>query len=303
MLINMKTPIFTGSGTAIVTPFRKDDVLKVDFDKFAELLDFQVNGGTACVVVCGTTGENATQTIDEHMATVDFATKYIAGRTKVVAGVGSNDTMTALEIGVAAKASGVDGIMMVTPYYNKATQTGLVKHFTYVADRLDLPMIMYNVPGRTSVNMTADTYKILSQHPNINGIKEASADVTLFGTTRALVGDDLFIWSGNDDNTVPFMVLGAVGVISVASNIVPDVISQMCQFALDGDFASAAAMHLKYMDLFNKLFIEVNPMPVKTALNLMGMDVGEMRLPLCEMAPANIEKLRQSMIAVGMTAV
>ena len=299
----MKTPIFTGSGTAIVTPFRKDDVLKVDYDKFAELLDFQVAGGTSCVVVCGTTGENSTQTIDEHMATVDFAAKHIAGRIKVVAGVGSNDTMTALEIGEAAAASGVDGIMMVTPYYNKATQTGLVKHFTYVADRVSVPMIMYNVPSRTTVTISADTFKVLSSHPNINGIKEASADLTLFGTTRALVGDDLFIWSGNDDNTVPFMALGAIGVISVASNIIPAEIAQMCQFALDGDFASAAAMHHKYMDLFNKLFIEVNPQPVKTALNLMGMDIGGMRLPLCEMAPANVDKLRQSMIDAGMTVV
>ena len=297
----MKTPIFTGSGTAVVTPFRKDDVLKVDFDKFAELLDFQVKGNTSCIVICGTTGENATQPINEHIQVVDFAVRHIAGRAKVVAGVGSNDTMTAIELATAAKESGADGIMMVTPYYNKATQLGLVKHFSYVADRIDLPMIVYHVPSRTTVNIAADTYIELAKHPNINGIKEASGDFTLFGTVRAAVGDELNFWSGNDDNTVPMMALGALGVISVASNIIPDVIAQLCGFCLEGDFAAASALHLKYMDLFNKLFIEVNPQPVKTALNLMGFDVGGFRLPLCEMAPANVEKLRQAMVAVGLT--
>lgn len=294
----IKTPIFTGSGTAIVTPFASDG--KINKAKMAELLDFQIAGGTAAIIVNGTTGENATQPLDEHVDLVDFAVKHVAGRCKVIAGVGSNDTSTALHLATQAKASGVDGILMVTPYYNKTTQRGLIKHFTYVADRVDIPMILYNVPGRTTLSIAAETYQILAEHPNINGIKEASADFTLTSTTRALVGDKLHLWSGNDDNTVPMMALGAIGVISVASNVIPDVIAKMCDLALAGDFKAAAQLHFKYIDLFNKLFIEVNPIPVKAALNLMGMEVGEPRLPLCEMDPQNLEKLRQSMQQVGL---
>lgn len=293
----IKTPIFTGSGTAVVTPFQGG---KADYQKMGELIDFQIQGGTSAIIVNGTTGENATQPVEEHASLVDFCVKHAAGRVKIVAGVGSNDTQTSLYLATRAKESGVDGILMVTPYYNKTTQAGLVKHFTYVADRVEIPMILYNVPSRTTMTISADTYKELSKHPNINGIKEASGDLTLYGTTRVIVGDDLFVWSGNDDNTVALMSLGAIGVISVAANIIPREISELCRLCLDGDFKSAAKLHFKYMDLFNKLFIEVNPMPVKTALNLMGKDVGEVRLPLCEMAPGNIEKLKASMGAAGL---
>ena len=293
----MKTPIFTGAATAIVTPFRGNTT---DFDKMAELIDIQYKGGISCIIVCGTTGENATQPIAEHEALVDFCVKHNAGRMKIVAGVGSNDTMTSVRLATSAKASGADGILMVTPYYNKTSQRGLVQHFSTVADRVDIPMILYNVPGRTGIGFTADTYKILSKHPNINGIKEASGDFSLFSRTRALCGDDLFIWSGNDDNTIPMMSMGALGVISVASNIVPQVVTDICKLCFNNDFKGATDLYIKYTDLFEKLFIEVNPIPVKTAMNLLGMDVGNLRLPLYEMAPDTLEKLKASLINAGL---
>ncbi len=293
----MKTPIFTGAATAIVTPFRED---KIDFDKMAELIDLQYKGGISAIIVCGTTGENATQPIVEHEELVNFCVKKNAGRMKIIAGVGSNDTMTSVRLASSAKASGADGILMVTPYYNKTTQRGLVQHFSTVADRVDIPMILYNVPARTGIGLTADTYKILSKHPNINGIKEASGDFSLFARTRALCGDDLFVWSGNDDNTIPMMAMGALGVISVASNIVPEAVTELCRLCLDKDFDAATKLYFKYAELFERLFIEVNPIPVKTAMNLMGMDVGKLRLPLVDMAPDTLEKLKVSLTNVGL---
>lgn len=294
----MKTPIFTGSCTAIVTPFRGNEV---DYDKMAELIEHQYNGGTSAFLVCGTTGENATQPLSEHEKLVEFCVEKVAGRMKVIAGVGSNDTQTSVRLATSAKKSGVDGILMVTPYYNKTSQRGLVKHFSTVADQVDVPMILYNVPSRTGIGIAVDTYKILSKNPNINGIKEASGDFSLFSRTRALCGDDLYIWSGNDDNTIPMMSMGAKGVISVASNIVPEVVSKLCRLCLENDFEAATELYFEYADLFATLFIEVNPIPVKTAMNLMGMDVGDLRLPLCEMAPENIEKLKKSLMDAGLT--
>ena len=296
----MKTPIFTGSGTAIVTPFRKDDILKVDFQKFDELIEFQIAGGTSAIIVNGTTGENPTQTVEEHADVVRHAVKTINGRCKVVAGIGSNDTMTSLYFAEIAKECEVDGMLMVTPYYNKATPSGLIKHFSYVADRVDVPIILYNVPGRTSVSITLDVYKELAKHPNINGTKEASADFTLVGGILGECGDELNIWSGDDACTVPMMAIGALGVISVASNAIPDVVARLCKLCLDGDFKAAGELHRKYVTLFNAFFIEVNPQPIKTAMNLMGMDVGGFRLPLCDMQPANVEKLKAAMSAVGL---
>lgn len=293
----MKTPIFKGSCTAIVTPYTSDGI---DYEKMAELIDLQYAGGTSAIVVCGTTGENATQPVDEHEKLVDFCIKHNDGRMKMIAGVGSNDSNTALRLAKSAKASGADGILMVTPYYNKTSQRGLVEHFTYVADRVDVPMVLYNVPSRTGIGITAATYKTLSKHPNINGIKEASGDFSLFAQTRALCGDDLFIWSGNDDNTVPMMAMGALGVISVASNIVPRAVATLCELCLNGDFKAATEHYFKYADLYAKLFIETNPIPVKTAMNLMGMNVGQFRLPLVDMAPDNLEKLKASLRALGL---
>ena len=293
----MKIPIFTGSSTAIVTPFRDG---KVDYRKFAELIDFQIAGGTVAITVCGTTGESSTQSLEEHIATIDFCVKHVNGRIKVIAGTGSNDTQDALFLSQEAEKSGADAVLLVTPYYNKTTQRGLVKHFSFVADRINIPLILYNVPGRTGMTFTADTYKELSKHPNINGVKEASGNYNLISSTLAQCGDDLIVWSGNDEDVVAMMSLGAKGVISVLSNIAPAVTAEMTQLCLDGDFRSAAKIQLKYLDLIGKLFIEVNPMPIKAAMNLMGMDVGEPRLPLCDMAPENLEKLRKSMAAVGL---
>lgn len=293
----MKEPIFTGASTAIVTPFKG---YEVDYDKMAELIEQQYTGGISALIVCGTTGENATQPVSEHEELVDFCVKKNAGRMKIIAGVGSNDTMTSVRLATSAKNSGADGILMVTPYYNKTTQRGLIQHFSTVADTVNIPMIVYNVPSRTGIGCTAETYKELSKHPNINGIKEASGDFSLFSRTRALCGDDLFIWSGNDDNTVPMMSMGAKGVISVASNIVPQTVTDLCRLCLDGRFKEATDLYIKYADLFAKLFIEVNPIPVKTAMNLMGMNVGNLRLPLCDMAPENLEKLKAAMTGVGL---
>jgi len=293
----MKTPIFTGACTAIVTPFRG---YEIDYDKMAEIIEQQVSGGISALVVCGTTGENATQPVDEHEKLVDFCTEKVNGRMKVIAGVGSNDTMTSVRLAASAKKSGVDGILMVTPYYNKTTQRGLVKHFSTVADQVDIPMILYNVPSRTGVGIAVDTYKTLSKHPNINGAKEASGDLSLFARTRAACGDDLNIWSGNDDNTIPMMSMGAKGVISVASNIVPQVVTDICKLCFENRYQEASTLYFKFADLFAGLFMEVNPIPIKTAMNLMGMDVGNLRLPLCEMAPENLEKLKKIMVGAGL---
>lgn len=292
----MKTPIFTGSCTAIVTPYHNGTI---DYDKMAEYIDFQYEGGTSALVVCGTTGESATQTIVEHEQLIDFCVKKNEGRMKIIAGIGSNDTNTAFDLAVSSKASGADATLMVTPYYNKTSQRGLVQHFTYVADRVDLPMILYNVPSRTAIGIAAETYAILAKHPNINGVKEASGDFSLISRTVKLCGDDLYLWSGNDDNTLPLMAMGGKGVISVFSNILPRPMADICKFCLDGDFASARKVHIKYGNLFHDLFLETNPIPVKTAMNLMGMDAGELRLPLWEMGADNVEKLKASLLEVG----
>ena len=291
-----KTPIFKGSCTAIVTPFGENGI---DFDRMAELIDYQYDNGTAAVVVCGTTGENATLSRYEHEELIEFVCRYNNKRMKIIAGVGSNDTAKALGFAKCALRCDADGILMVTPYYNKATQEGLIKHFTYVADRIDIPMIVYNVPSRTSVGIKLQTYKELSKHPNINGIKEASADFSLFAATRAECGNDLFIWSGNDDNTVPMMALGALGVISVASNVVPAAVAKLCSLCLDGDFEQAQQLYFKYSRLFSDLFIETNPIPVKAAMKLIGLDCGSLRLPLTEISPQNFERLYETMRACG----
>ncbi len=293
----MKTPIFTGSSVAIITPFRDG---KVDFDKLGELIEFQIKGGTAAITVCGTTGESATQSLEEHVETVDYCVKKVAGRVKVIAGSGSNDTMAALELSLEAQKSKADALLMVTPYYNKATQRGLIEHYTYIADRVKLPIILYNVPGRTGVSFTVDTYKTLAKHPMVNGIKEASGNFALLTSTIVECGDEISVWSGNDNEVVPMMSLGAKGVISVAANIVPSVMAEMAGACLDGDFKRGSELQLEYLDLITKLFIEVNPIPIKAAMNLMGMDVGQTRLPLCDMEPQNLEKLRTALKRIGL---
>ena len=293
----MKTPVFTGLATAIITPFHDG---KVNYKKFGELIDLQIAGGASAIVVCGTTGESSTQSLDEHIATVDYCVKYVNSRAKVVAGAGSNDTHDALYLAQEAEKAGADALLMVTPYYNKTTQRGLIKHYSFVADRVNIPIIMYNVPSRTGLSFTADTYKELSKHPNINGVKEASGSISLVSATISACGDDFFVWSGNDTDTVPFMALGAKGVICTSSNIIPVDMADMTKLCLEGDFKSAAAIQLKYYDLIDKLFIEVNPMPLKAAMNILGMDVGEPRMPLCDLAPENFEKLKKSLAGAGL---
>jgi len=293
----MKAPVFEGSSVAIVTPFSGGHV---NYPKLAELIEQQIEGGTAAITICGTTGEGSTQTLEEHMATVDFCVKQVAGRVKVVAGAGSNDTMAAVLLSQEAEKSGADALLIVTPYYNKATQRGLVRHYNYIADRVNIPIILYNVPSRTGVSFTVGTYTELSKHPKINGVKEASGNFSLLASTLNTCGDEFNVWSGNDDEVVPMMSLGAKGVISVAANIIPTEMARMTKACLKGDFKSGAELQLKYLDLINKLFIEVNPIPVKTAMNLMGMDVGDLRLPLCDMDPVNLEKLKVSLQQVGL---
>lgn len=294
----MRTPVFTGNCPALVTPFDQNG--NIDYDVFGRLIDEQIAAGVDAVCVCGTTGESATMTIREHIAAVDFCTKHVNHRVKVVAGSGSNDTSAAVYLSQHAQDSGADALLLVTPYYNKATQTGLIKHYEYIAERTNLPIIMYNVPSRTGVSFTAETYKVLSENPKINGVKEASGNFSLVAHTRHLCPDDFYIWSGNDDQVVPMMSLGAKGVISVVSNIAPEVMVKMSHLCLEGRFAEASEIQIQYMDLIDALFCEVNPIPVKTALNLMGKQAGPLRLPLCEMTEKNLVSLRTAMERVGL---
>lgn len=294
----VKVPVFKGSCTAIVTPFNEHSV---DYERLKKNIEFQYENGTSALVVCGTTGENATHTPNEHDELVRVTVRTVNGRMKVIAGIGSNNTANALRAAEDAKYSGADAVLMVTPYYNKTTQKGLIEHFSYVADRVDVPMILYNVPSRTGIGISADTCKALSQHPNINGIKEASGDIALAAKIRSLCGDDLYIWSGNDDCTIPLMSLGALGVISVASNIVPGAVAKLCALCLEGSYAEATELYAKYASLFSALFIETNPIPVKAALKMMGMDSGILRLPLTEISQESFETLLKAMRDAGIS--
>ena len=267
----MKTPLFHGSCTAIITPWCENGI---DYDRFSRLIEHQFENGTAALLVCGTTGENATMSENEHNELVRFAVNASSGRMKIIAGVGSNDTEKALRFAQNAKAVGADGILMVTPYYNKTSQRGLISHFNYVADRVDLPMILYNVPGRTGMSIAPDTYEVLAGHPRINGVKEASGDLSLAAEIRSRCGDELNLWSGNDENTIPMMALGAHGVISVASNLVPGVMTKLCALCENGDYPAAVQLYSRYSDLFKALFMETNPIPVKAAMKLAGLDSG-----------------------------
>ena len=289
----MRTPVFTGSCPALVTPFDQNNI--INYDAFGRLIDAQIEAGVDAVCVCGTTGESATMSIREHIAAVEFCVKRVNHRVKVIAGAGSNDTSAAVYLSQHAQDSGADALLHVTPYYNKASQAGLIKHYEYIADRVELPIILYNVPGRPGVSFTAETYKVLSENPKINGVKEASGNFSLLAHTRFLCGDDFFIWSGNDDQVVPMMALGAKGVISVASNIVPKVMVKMSHLCLDNDFAAASRLQIQYMDLIDALFTEVNPIPIKAAMNLLGMEAGPLRLPLCDISEKNLEVLHRAM--------
>ncbi len=294
----MRTPVFTGSCPALVTPFDQNG--SINYKAFAALIDAQIEAGVDAVCVCGTTGESATMSIREHIAAVEFCVKQVAGRVKVIAGAGSNDTSAAVYLSQHAQDSGADAVLHVTPYYNKASQTGLIKHYEYIADRCDLPIILYNVPSRTGVSFTAETYRVLSQNPKINGVKEASGNFSLLAHTRFLCPDDFYIWSGNDDQVVPMMALGAKGVISVVSNICPEVMVKMSHLCLENNFEAASKIQIAYMDLIDALFCEVNPIPVKAAMNLMGMEAGPLRLPLCDISEKNLVTLRAALERFGL---
>ncbi len=294
----VKAPLFKGSCTAIVTPFSEQGI---DYARLEQNLDFQFENGTSAIVVNGTTGENATLLSNERDEMVRFTVNHVRGRMKVIAGIGGNNTLNALKSAENAKAAGADGVLMVTPYYNKSSQTGLIKHFTYVADRVDLPLILYNVPSRTGIGIQASTYYELSKHPNINGAKEASGDITLAVETRSLCGDNLFLWSRNDANTISLMALGALGVISVASNILPGVVAKLCSLCLEEDFSGATELYRKYERLFAALFIEVNPMPVKAAMKLLEMDTGILRLPLTDISEEHLAYLLKVMRESGLS--
>ena len=289
----MRIPVFTGVCPALVTPFHESG--GINYDSFGKLIDYQISAGVDAVCVCGTTGESATMSIREHIAAVEYCVKRVNGRVKVIAGCGSNDTSAAVYLSQHAQDSGADALLHVTPYYNKATQEGLIRHYEFIAARVDLPIVLYNVPGRTGVSFTAETYHRLAQYPNINGVKEASGNFSLLAHTRALCGDDFYIWSGNDDQVVPMMALGAQGVISVAANIIPEVMAQMTHLCLNHDMGAAAKLQLEYTELFDALFAEVNPIPIKTAMNLLGMDMGALRLPLCEMSEKNLISLKSAL--------
>ena len=294
----MREPVFTGACTAIVTPFDANGA--VNYDAFGKLIDQQIAAGVDAICVCGTTGETSTLSIREHIAVVEYCVKRVNHRVKVVAGAGSNDTSAAVYLSQHAQDSGADALLLVTPYYNKASQTGLIKHYEYIADRVELPIILYNVPSRTGVSFTAETYKTLSENPKFNGVKEASGNFSLLAHTRYLCGDDFYIWSGNDDQVVPMMSLGAKGVISVVCNIMPELMVDMSHACLEGDFEKAGKLQIEYMDFIDSLFIEVNPIPIKCAMNLVGMEAGPLRLPLCDMAPKNVEIMKAAMKRVGL---
>ena len=294
----MREPVFTGVCPALVTPF--DESGAINYDAFARQIDFQIDNHVDAVCVCGTTGETSTLSIREHIAAVEFCVKHVDRRVKVIAGAGSNDTSAAVYLSQHAQDSGADALLIVTPYYNKCSQTGLIKHYEYIADRVELPIILYNVPSRTGVGFTADTYKVLSGNPKINGVKEASGNFSAMATMMNLADGQVDLYSGNDDQIVPLLALGGKGVISVLSNIAPAQTHAICQAFFDGNPAESARLQLAAIPLITELFREVNPIPVKAAMNLMGKGVGPLRLPLTEMEPQNQEKLRAAMTAYGL---
>ena len=290
----MRTPVFTGVCPALVTPFHESG--GVNFEAFAKLIDYQIRGGVSALCVCGTTGESSTMTREERDTAIKFCVEQAAGRVKVIAGTGSNSTSVTVELSQRAQDMGADALLLVTPYYNKASQAGLIQHYETVAASVHLPLILYNVPGRTGVSFTAETYRRLAENPQINGVKEASGNFDLITHTRALCPEDFYIWSGNDDQVVPMMALGAKGVISVASNIIPEPMAELCRLCLAGDFEHAVSLQIKYTSLFDALFADINPIQIKTAMNLLGMDMGGLRLPLCAPSEANLQRLKQELI-------
>ena len=294
----MKNTIFTGSGVAIVTPMNEDG--SVNYDAYADLIDFQIENKTDAIITCGTTGESSTLSDEEHREVIKFAIEQTAGRVPVIAGTGSNDTKYAIELSKAAEELGADGLLLVTPYYNKTSQRGLVAHFGMIAESVKTPIILYSVQSRTGVNIAPETAYELSKYESIAAIKEASGNISQIAKIRALCGDALDVYSGNDDQIVPLLSLGGKGVISVLANVAPEVAHNICQYYFDGKVAESAALQLEYLDLCNDLFIDVNPIPVKEALNMMGMNAGPCRMPLYEMTDAAKDKLAATLAKHGL---
>ena len=293
----MKPVLFTGAGVAIITPFNEDQ--SVNYDRFAQLVEDQVKNGTDAIVVCGTTGEAKTLSTEEHINVIKLCVEVANHRVPVIAGAGSNDTHYAVKLSNEAEKCGVDALLSVTPYYNKTSQRGLIAHYNYIADRVSAPMILYNVPSRTGVNIKPETYAELAKHPRIIATKEANGNISEIAQTAALCGDELTIYSGNDDQATAIMSLGGKGVISVLSNVAPKETHEICAKYFEGDVEGSRDLQLRAMDLCDALFCEVNPIPVKKALNLMGMEAGSLRLPLTEMEEANAAKLEKAMREFG----
>ena len=290
--------IFKGSGVAIVTPF---DERGVDLKKLEELIEWHIDSKTDAIIVCGTTGEASTMTEQERKETIKFVVDIVNKRIPVIAGTGSNNTAAAISMSKWAEKIGVDGLLVITPYYNKTTQKGLVEHFKAVASSVTSPIIIYNVPSRTGLNITPSTLLKLCEVQNIVAVKEASGDISQIARIKLLCGDKLDIYSGNDDQVIPILSLGAIGVISVIANVIPTEVHNMCELYSNGEHAKALKIQLGFLPLNDALFIETNPIPVKTAMNLMGMEVGFLRLPLCEMEDANLQVLKKELKAYNIT--
>lgn len=293
----MKQLPFKGACVAIVTPF---DETGVNFTELGRMIDYQIDNMTDAICITGTTGEAATMNDAEHKAAIKFTVEHVAGRVPVIAGTGSNDTAYAIELSRYAESVGVQAVLLVTPYYNKCTQLGLVAHYTKIADSINTPVILYNVPPRTGVDIKPETYAKLSKHPRIVAAKEANGDLTSILRTRKLCGDDLAIYSGNDDQTVPILSLGGAGVISVLSNVAPRDTHLICQNYFDGKIDEASRMQIDYCDMIDALFCEVNPIPVKVAMRLQGWNVGHLRMPLCEPEPKHVEQIKAALEAHGL---
>ncbi len=291
----MKKTIFTGAGVAIITPF--DESGNINFEELGKIIDNQISEGTDAIIITGTTGESATLSDEEHKAAIKFAVEHTAKKIPVIAGTGSNDTDYAIQLSQYAEEVGADGLLLVTPYYNKCTQKGLIAHYTKIADAVNIPIIVYNVPSRTGVNIKPETYFELSKHRNIVAAKEASGDLSAIARTIRLCGDNLTIYSGNDDQIIPILSLGGKGVISVLANVAPQDTHLICQLYFEGKVDAAAKLQIDYIDLIDTLFCEVNPIPVKAAMKLLGWNVGSVRMPLSEIEPQHLDLLRAALIS------
>ena len=293
----MKNPVFTGAGVAIITPMYEDG--SINFDELGRIIEDQIAHHTDAIIICGTTGECSTMTDEEQLAAIKYTVEVVNHRVPVIAGAGSNDTDHGCALAAKSAECGADALLMVTPYYNKTTQAGLVAHFTAMAEAGGIPVIMYNVPSRTGLNIAPETALELSKHPLINGIKEASGNISQVAKIAQLCGDELNIYSGNDDQVVPLLALGGIGVISVLANVAPRETHDICRLYFEGKHAESLALQLRLLELIEALFCDVNPIPVKEAMNLLGHDAGQCRMPLAPLNAANRERLCTALCAAG----